>query len=172
VKKAVSILFLGVFLYNIAGYYVAFKILQHENREQMTEECGTQSGDNLALLPIADNEKSSIHWRGDDEFEYQGRLYDISHSSHQRDTTYYYCVNDTKEESLVANVNEHVKQHTGDADNQSRESKTALKNVTQDYYYKSARLSSVQEGEKHFILEINLSCSPVHTDVPTPPPKA
>ncbi|HZV12683.1 MAG TPA: hypothetical protein VFA55_05665 [Candidatus Kapabacteria bacterium] len=138
----------------------------------MGEECSMRDESNLAILPVSDSQENAIRWHGNDEFEYQGRLYDISYSLRQSDTTYYYCVNDTKEETLIAGVNEHVKNHTGDADNQNRESKIALKNVTQDYYYNNAELLSAQEEEARFIFEINLSCSFLHPDVPTPPPKA
>ncbi|HET7153440.1 MAG TPA: hypothetical protein VFJ29_06710, partial [Candidatus Kapabacteria bacterium] len=113
-----------------------------------------------------------LHWRGDDEFEYQGRLYDVSHSFHQHNTTFYYCVNDTKEESLVANVNEHVKQHTGDADNQSRDSKIALKNIVQYYFCNNSLSSSSQERSEYVAFELSRTCIFLQPEIPTPPPKA
>lgn len=138
----------------------------------MSGECNAREGEQLTVLNITDSEKGKLHWRSDDEFEYQGRLYDISHSAHQRDTTFYYCVNDTKEESLIANVNEHVKQHTGDADNQSRESKIALKNIVQDYFCNNSLSSSSQERSEYAAFQLSSACIFLQQDIPTPPPKA
>jgi hypothetical protein len=102
-------------LFQAAGHFFVFKILQHEIRREIKQQikAGVPEAE-LVLLKIPRNleEKNNpifqrIHER---EFRYGGDMYDIVRQETNGDTTWYYCLADEKETLLFANLDELVKQ--------------------------------------------------------------
>jgi hypothetical protein len=114
-RSVVAIALFLSMLFQAAGHFFVFKILQHETRRQIKQQikAGVPKAE-LVLLEIPKDleEKNNavfqrIHER---ELRYNGCMYDIVRQENHGDTTWYSCLSDEKETQLFANLDELVKQ--------------------------------------------------------------
>lgn len=68
----------------------------------------------VVKVPLNHNKvvKSSIRWKNEGEFWYNGNLFDLVKQKTFNDTVYYYCINDKQEEKLYANLNEQIRNNS------------------------------------------------------------
>jgi len=176
-KKFFSIVFLGVFVYNVAGYYLVFRILQTHRQNEMREACASgtddihSKDDDLTTLSLNNAEEASVHWRSGNEFEYNGHLYDVARTERSGNIVTYYCINDTNEESLIAGVNAHVQNHF-DGGAQEKDSKISLKTPSGDYFCNTASVQICLDGRAIVYYQSISLLNSTHSEIPTPPPKA
>lgn len=80
--------------------------MQWRIREQMEHTLSKSLPDNqLTLITISNDQLNDLHWtRQGKEFEYRGRRYDVARSVLSKDVTKYYCIEDSKETLLFANL--------------------------------------------------------------------
>lgn len=92
---------LAAWLYNICGYYVVFQVNRYQVRSEMKQQM-KQGGRKVTVLTIFDVEKDPhfrrIHSR---EFEFNGQMFDVLREVKNGRITTFYCLHDTKEESLM-----------------------------------------------------------------------
>ncbi|MEI6312005.1 MAG: hypothetical protein WCP57_07090 [Bacteroidota bacterium] len=70
---------------------------------------GTVQEKELTAIKISPKDLSLLHWNEEDEFEYQGKMYDLVYKKQSNDSSIiYYCIDDKKEETLIANLDELV----------------------------------------------------------------
>jgi hypothetical protein len=115
-KKLLSILFLFIFLFNLAGYYIVFTIMQQTARKEMKAFIKKNPPlDKLERLVISDEKMNSpeiFKYKDDNkEIIYNGKLYDIVCATKDGSNTIFYCINDKNEEQLFAGLNDHIKQN-------------------------------------------------------------
>lgn len=112
-KKAFSIFLLIVFSFNLAGVAILFKIQQFQIRREIKRQINQGIPDNeLFAITVSEANASELFWLEDDEFFYQGALYDVVRKNALNDTDVeYYCVNDVLEKKLYANLDALVKHH-------------------------------------------------------------
>ncbi|MDD5570256.1 MAG: hypothetical protein PHD97_03775 [Bacteroidales bacterium] len=109
-KKLLNILFLFVFLFQFFGYYFLFKANQNTIRNEIREQkCDVDKRIEKLKIPVAIFNKIKIK---KDEIKYNNKLYDIKKVEFTDDTAIVYCINDTKEENIIAEFKEFVEQIT------------------------------------------------------------
>lgn len=115
-KKAFSFVLLAIFLFNIVGYFIAFKIVQHQVRSEVkTAIKQTLTTNQLTVIEIYKTEQNQLIWEENNkEFYYKGELYDIVKTEEKTESIIYYCINDVQEEKLFANLEEHVNNYISD----------------------------------------------------------
>jgi hypothetical protein len=177
-KRLLSILFLLIFVYNLAGYFVVFRLEQYAVKRSM--KALIKSGLNeealeKVVVPNGDISTERFGFRLLDEgkeFMYKGKLYDIVKSSTDGKNTVFYCINDKNEERLFANLYEHIKQNN--------EPNTPAKNHSNNLV-KSIIKEALPDNSMEMLLtktaDIQFSIydiAPLQQYIPlhTPPPKA
>jgi hypothetical protein len=117
-KKILSIILLLVFVYNIAGFFVIFKLQQYSAEKAMKtfiRKNMSNAGLEKVVVPNAEITSGSSDFRFQDdneEFFYKGKLYDIVRTTNDGNSTVFYCINDKNEERVYAMFNEHIQQNT------------------------------------------------------------
>jgi hypothetical protein len=110
-------LLLAAILFNISGYYFAFLIIRQGYKHDFICHLKLDK-DNEAVLTfrIADDEiesaNSTFKWMEENEFRYQGKMYDVISSEKQGNINIFRCLNDKNEETLMAKYEGLVKHHT------------------------------------------------------------
>jgi hypothetical protein len=117
-KKTIPISLLILFVLNLVGYYIAFPVVSICLKGMIRASMETNFvKKDLVLIKIplslernqnADFQKTEV-----DEFQYFGKMYDVSDTKVAGDTTYYYCFNDHDEEKLIADLDDHIKTDIG-----------------------------------------------------------
>ncbi|MGB3947378.1 MAG: hypothetical protein WBM13_05320 [Bacteroidia bacterium] len=109
-KKAFSFVLLAIFLFNIVGYFIAFKIVQHKVRSEVkTAIKQTLTANQLTVIEIYKTGQNQLIWKEKNkEFYYKGELYDIVKTEEKTESIIYYCINDKQEEQLFEHLEEHV----------------------------------------------------------------
>ena len=112
-KKAVTLFLLSIFLFNTAGYYFVYKSAQYRARNEMQSQINSAvNSGKLKNITINKNNLQDIEWlENGKELRYNNQLYDIVKSSETFNTITFYCINDTKEEALFTNLEEHINTH-------------------------------------------------------------
>jgi hypothetical protein len=103
-KKIVSIVFVGLFLLNCFGYYFIFSynqdVLQNEMKSLIRTGYFKDQYEKLIISnPSIDPD---FKWAEKGEFRYKGKLYDLIFMEVTGTTTVIICINDKKEEQLIA----------------------------------------------------------------------
>ena len=102
-----------IFLFNTAGYFIAFKTQQYQVKSEIESEIKAGINTNeLTTVTISKMDLSDIQWmESGKEMRYNGEMYDVVKSSETSNSVTYYCINDAKEESLFANLDDHINTH-------------------------------------------------------------
>lgn len=103
-KRGFSILLLTLFLFNTFGYYIVFSYTRHIVRSEMRSLAKAgyfkESGLTIKITdPLRDPAFKRLNRN---EFIYDGALYDIISECVSGNTVTFYCINDKKEEKLIA----------------------------------------------------------------------
>ncbi len=164
-------------VYNAAGHAVVFTAIRYTVRQEVKAllKKGVPESDLHVLsipLSVEHSASSSFQRIHDGEFRYKGRLYDIVRREMRGDTTVYYCINDTAEEQLFADLDEHVRSALPSSNAaKSTSPLAALKLVIKEAMAPSgishiwphtSRLMAATELHKYYA---------VTPDIPTPPPR-
>jgi hypothetical protein len=104
VRKILSILFAGLILFNIFGYYVVFKCDQIRVRTEVQAMIrnGSLRGvyEEITIPYPATNRDFTMLDKG--EFRFRGKLYDVVSVRFSGTSMIFKCINDTREEQLLA----------------------------------------------------------------------
>jgi hypothetical protein len=116
-RKIFSILLCVLFLFNVSGYFVVFKLMQYNARQEMQASIKNKIPDNEIkeiIIPNSEIALSSLTFRfvHENEIIYNGCLYDIVKKRTNGNNTIFYCVLDTQENRLVSGLNENFKRNT------------------------------------------------------------
>ena len=175
-KKLVSIFLVFLILYNMLGYIVVFKSYQYAIRKEVKNRIKDAIPENeFTVIRLTNddvqNGKKGFTKIDDKEFSLSGKLYDIVRSQVSGDTTIFYCINDSKEEQLFANLDEHVKRQMDTSGPLRDRANTLLKNLVKQallYNYSFA----VPESDAHTYSITNTNLPEFfNKNVPNPPPK-
>jgi len=125
---------------------------------------------NLIKITINNKTKQSVRFTDKEEFIYNGKMYDIVRQKTEGNITIYYCLDDTKEDNLFANLNVSIKNNM-DSNPVKDRAQQILKKITIPLFY--------EDNNEHYL---TISCSYIHStnsinqnytflDVLTPPPE-
>jgi hypothetical protein len=111
-KRGLAILLLALFLFNMFGYYFVFSYNRYLLRNEMrTLARGGYFKSSGITLKIKDAPHDPRFKRIDKhEFVYNGMLYDILSESTTGNTTTFNCINDVREEKLLAEFHNYLDQ--------------------------------------------------------------
>jgi hypothetical protein len=177
-KKTISILFLFVFVYNMAGFLIVFKVEQYAGKSAMKEYVKNNIANSelekvvISNAAIASTTSGFRYLDNNEEFYYNGRLYDIARSGSDGVNTVFYCINDKNEERILANIDEHFQRNTDQNLPGKSQSSKLIKGMIKDYIpQKQSTLHKLtgtnilfQDSHQYFIEQ--------YISVFTPPPKS
>lgn len=173
-KRATIFILISTFLFNISGYFIAFKVLQYQVRKEIKSQIKLQlSTSDLTTIVINKAEKKAILWEEENkEFYHKGALYDIVKSSETRDSIIYHCINDKQEEILFDNLEEHINRYvTTDEFAKNRSAKKLINPSIKLYFVNSVSLVC----EYCYVDTIFSSKQPTYTsaviEINSPPPE-
>ncbi|MGA2823090.1 MAG: hypothetical protein ABSE72_06140 [Bacteroidales bacterium] len=115
IRKIFSLFFAGMMFFNLFGYYFVFKCDQIYVKNEMKEMIrdGSLRGqyEEITILnPATDRNFKMID---KDEILYRGKIYDIISSKTSGTSVVFRCINDTKEEQLLARFDKYSTWVTG-----------------------------------------------------------
>lgn len=113
-KKAISILLLLVFLFNVGGYYIVFWGLRYQTDQKLTYRLNTDQYDPSETIeikipvtlpyPIQDRDFERV----DGRFEHNGEHFKLVKHKLQNDTLYVVCLRDQETRQLVTTLTDYV----------------------------------------------------------------
>ena len=105
-KRCIGIFLLFVFAFNIVGVAIVFKVQQIFIRREIKRQIKNGiSDDELHVIKIPPDKRGELKWKNDNEFSYQGSMFDIVRKEVLDDETIvYHCINDKEEAKLFANL--------------------------------------------------------------------
>jgi hypothetical protein len=114
-KKALSIVVLLVFLFNVGGYYIVFWGLRFEADQELTARLDSEhyKANEIIELKIPVTLPYPIRQEGykrvDGRFEYRGEFFKLVKQKLQNDTLSIVCIRDHEGKNLETRMNEYVK---------------------------------------------------------------
>ncbi len=173
-KKVTIFILLGIFLFNTAGYFIAFKILQYQIRKEIKAEIKQQlDPSECTIITIAKREITSIAWEDDgEEFYYKGELYDIIRSTETKDSITFCCINDEKEEELLEKLNDHIDRHSIAYKSLKNRSAKKLNNPVKKLFFQVASSSFLSATNRSIRFPSDyFYYTPVFIEIVSPPPE-
>ncbi len=172
-KKILPIALLTIFLFNVAGYFIAFKIEQYQIKESIESEI--RSGintENLTIITIKKADIATVQWtESGKEMRYNDALYDVVRSEESKDAVSYYCLNDSKEESLFASLDDHINTHIA-ASSTNKNSKKQIDHVVKLYFSPKQKTEAPASGTASAYLPFHLIFTSAIIEKNAPPPES
>ncbi|HEY1872622.1 MAG TPA: hypothetical protein VGG71_16290 [Chitinophagaceae bacterium] len=170
-KKLAVIITSVCFFINIIGYHIIFYFRQQGIKEQMRMAIRLQSkSEEETDFAFSLNDKKGLmqlDWDGDDEFSYNGEMYDVIEKKVESSKLIIRALADKKETELVNNSNHNWKEN-------ERSNKTAneLFQILQTLYHNSTSTEFVciKPPRYKFYYLLTTLPSPLKK-IPTPPPQ-
>ena len=175
-KKLSSILLLIIVVFNSLGFIVCFSIQQKQIKKEM-KSIAKRSIDPAKLILIKSGPANisdagfGLKFIDKDEFVYRGKMYDVVRKIKRGDTTLYYCLNDVKEDQLIA-------EFTGKLKENLDPNVIALKlKLSQSHFFAFAGLllNSDKPSQQYSpITYFDIKSEPImrYCDVDVPPPRS
>ncbi|NPD45594.1 MULTISPECIES: hypothetical protein [unclassified Lentimicrobium] len=136
-KKAFSILFLFVFLYNLVGYYIVFNMVQFQVKDEvkyLIKHFVPQ--EELVLISIENSKSYLLAWtKPNKEFRYQGQMFDIVEKQIKDNKIIYSCIHDFKESKLFENLDIHIKNYISHHPEQQNKTKNLLNIMAKLFFF-------------------------------------
>lgn len=131
-----------------------------------------QSEKNIQTIRIHKSEIKNIVFADDEkEISFNGEMYDVKSRSQEGDYIVFHCMNDKKETSLLAHLNDQVKNNMDTKSSSEKKQNTVSKNMLKDYFV-SGKQNSILSSEKLvFPSVIGYRPSAILLSLSSPPPK-
>jgi hypothetical protein len=115
-KKTAPLFLLTIFLFNTMGYFIVFKIAQHQIKSEVADLVSsfelskfTENNNELTKIKVHKNELYKIDFKDKGkEIFLDNKMYDIVKTTETDEHMIYHCLHDKKESILVAGLKEHV----------------------------------------------------------------
>jgi hypothetical protein len=175
-RKFLSLVLCLVILFNVSGYYIAFKIMHIQARKEMKAYIKNNlDEDELEIIMISDSEissaSSSFRFIKKNEFTYKGKLYDIVHQKIEGSNTTFYCINDKKEEKLFANLDDHIKCHTDKYPVSKSRSAQLIKSIVKDALPEKKQILKSQTDSQNILYAYIVNLTEQFIPIILPPPE-
>ena len=138
-RKVSAILFILILIIPFAGSYWWFRYAQKTIRQEVKQEIvGKIADDELVKLTFTASElEFVVHWIHDDEFEFQGVMYDVVRSESKNDTTILWCYQDNKETKLTMQITRIVVLLSGGDKNKQEQSQKLIDFSKNLYFFRN-----------------------------------
>ncbi|WP_290799146.1 hypothetical protein [Flavihumibacter sp. UBA7668] len=173
-RTITGIFLLVVFSSNITGLLVVFKLQQLQIRREIKRQIKRGVPQNeLHLITIKQGQEEQLGWQNEKEFIYEGTFYDVVRKeTGAAGATLYYCINDTQEEALFANLDALIKQYSEKRQSKGKMAKKLIKLapvvLSRDIPDTEPAVVTVDPLQVSYSNQYN---SPI-LSIPAPPPKA
>lgn len=176
-KKFITISLLGLMFYNIMGYYIVYLGMIEDVKEEMKSMINSlETADKIVLLKLPYSNgrviDTSFNITSDNEFSYQGDMYDVVKNEIHDGYIFIYCINDTKEKYITTQLNNYIQDNITDEPFRQKKSEGIEKNLIKEFIAKDIFVLGFPPLSTNVIFipqEILLS---IKLDIDTPPPKA
>ena len=173
-KKAALFFLLCIFLFNTAGYFIAFKVAQYEIKSETRSYIRSNININeLIAITINKADLTSVKWEESGrEMFYKNELYDIVNSTEVATTITYYCLNDKKEKSLFANLDDHINMQVSDQPLKNDGSKKLVDHVIKLYFHNESLFTAATSNILSSVFpNMVINYTPVLIETNSPPPE-
>jgi len=119
---------------------------------------------------LSDMTEQQVEWEGDDEFEFEGVMYDVVATQIKGDTTYYWCWKDNEETQLARKMDHLLTMATGH-DQQSQQNEKLVIHFFKSLFFnkvEQTRFYLLQSDQISFTYAIHYTTI-VNTPVAPPP---
>ena len=169
-KRIASALLLSLFLYNIIGYYVAYSVLNWQNRSHMSAQVKTANS--LETIRIHKSEMKNVVFHDEGkEISYKGEMYDIKDKTIDGDYLVFQCINDKNEKKLLAKLNDHVKYNSDSNAPSEKKQNDFSKNPIKDLFFQQNHIAGISSVEIIFPFTTCHFISFIPPSLPLPPPE-
>jgi hypothetical protein len=166
-----------LFIYSYLLYYAVFygQLYGIKNQVELVRETSHFSQDELTVLSFKKSRDGSpnahsLTWRGDEEFWYEGKLYDVMTQKQSADSIYFYCTVDDDENELLKELDNYMSDiidfHSSEKKNQLK-----FKFLQRDFICQSIAEGG-EGGKQHLIHNGQIDCAlpSCFLAVESPPP--
>ncbi|MDP4116940.1 MAG: hypothetical protein Q8903_12440 [Bacteroidota bacterium] len=169
-KKLLSILLIIFLVINSCGYIVLFQQMQFEAKREIKERIFRGiSPEDAIHFSFSQNEFSKLKFTEEDEFEYDGKMFDIVKSEFKNGKHSIYCLNDEKEEQLVKAFQRDNDNHK--AKTPSQNSLRIISSIISTGLVKSAFSIHKHNYVANILNFKKDTYTSYYTKIPSPPPK-
>jgi hypothetical protein len=173
IRKASILLLLSFFLFNYIGYFIVFEIEQNDNKKSILAAIKNDSSSfKIEKIIINDSIQDEINWKEENEFEFNGRTYDVIKKINQGSSIIVYCINDEKETELFNRLGEYVRSNLiNDNSEKNKSGKELSIKLIKLYFPVSALVTEpfITEISADHYPEISKYTSPLLSFDPPPP---
>lgn len=166
---------LVLMVYNIVGYIFVFSLSEKANRSEMQKTLTATDESSLVLLKFSqasDNDGSSFMRKSSHEIIADGKLYDVKEEFTKNGSTYFYCINDSKEEQLNNQLADNIQSNTGTTSTHNSSAKFFGKNILPEYTFTKS-ISFFSTSQVDFLFSFIARHFPKKAvDITSPPPRA
>jgi hypothetical protein len=174
VRKVFSLILLFIFLLNIIGFYPIFlikqQLLKKDLRLLMNQ---TVIHNKTVILTFNLKENRKLKWINNNEFFYEGNLYDVLQQRTEIDgTVYYSCFNDSKEKRLIVQLDEEINRQVENHTKDSHSRKDLTKNLIKEYLQEKSDISFLSvANDVGYSKQVPIYTS-LSEEIQSPPPKS
>lgn len=173
-RKIVSLFLLIIFVFNTMGYFIAFKTMQYEIKEEIAEKI--QQGiapSKLTAISFQKSNLQAIEWFDDGkEIKYNNEFYDVVNSDETNNSITFYCINDDEENELYTTLEDQINKNvSANTTNKNDTSKKITDNVVKLFFLdeKEFLIAEILTASK--FLPINLIYQHPQLETNSPPPE-
>lgn len=163
-RNLISILLLTCLSLTFAGYHLVFYFQRAALKSEMKAFLQNEkTHKDIVQLSFTDEELNQLEWEGDDEFCFQGEMYDVIQKKRDGNKTVILCIPDKKETALLS---EYQKTHKRNTTHSSTVPLFSIQFVLPDDCYLKQPQKSI---EKYFVC-YSFSLQSIASTVIPPPP--
>ncbi len=163
---------LTLMAYNIVGYFLLYFLSERENRIEMQEAFEGTNESELVLITFmntAHNTSESFIRKNNHEIIVEGKIYDVKNEYTKNGTTYFYCINDSKEEQLNEMLSNTIQSSTASESDHPNTTKFSFNNILSEFIF-SKNSSSFSMGSSVLISSFIIVYTSEGADEIIPPP--
>jgi hypothetical protein len=126
----------------------------------------------VTILSITKSNSRKFRWvENNEEFKFEGKLYDLVRIRNEGDTTFFYCINDTQEEKLIANLDDHLQKDTDIQTPQNKKIQTLQEKIIKDCVGHNSSFQTLCSSKKFLFNFFNENLTAIYPEIDSPPPK-
>jgi hypothetical protein len=177
-KRALSIIFILIFLHNLAGVYLFFIIQKHQIRTEIRNQIRQDFPISRCIklsISLKDYQNPQLFQRIDKhEFRWKGKMYDIVRNEKTENFMVFYCILDERENKLWERLEENIEEYLQQNPQKEKEKNGLISQLLKEYLPSDS--FEYQLSKTHKISYPKLINTPDLTfqaiQVPFPPPKS
>ena len=154
------------------GYYAVFTILDLENRFNMSQLLQDSNCGSLQKIRINKSEVNDLLFEDNGkEITYNGEMYDVKSEIQDGDYIIFYCLDDKKETTLLASLNDQIQNNIGTHSASGQKQNNILKVSLNDYCNNMNRSLFLRISLNVIYPTSNPTVSSPLISFPSPPPE-